>query len=93
MSETLKQWLDSRVLTMEAVTEEFPAEMKPEHAGVYWVEYTNGAGESDDGWCVWDGRRWAIACYTIEAALRWCTAGVYQNKRWRGLRHEAQPQA
>ena len=95
MDNDLKQWLASRSLTMDAVTDLHTPAQLPVKEGVYWVEFgTNGRGNigprTAAGWCWWNGTFWGITVSRPWMARDFSvTPGMFQGKYWRGLCNEA----
>ena len=94
MESELQQWLASRGLTMEAVTDLHTPNQLPVKEGVYLVEFRTNGGDigpyTASGWCYWNGTFWGITVSRTWMAKDFSAKpGLFQAKAWRGLRNEA----
>ena len=93
MESELQQWLASRGLTMEAVTELHPPSQLPVKEGVWWVEFHTSNGDigapTASGWCYYNGTFWGVTVSRPWMAKDLATRpGLFQAKYWRGLKNE-----
>lgn len=67
------------------MTHWFSAKQKPVRSGVYMTRL-GPKYHPWDGWCHWNGKRWAAAQGTARAAshYRYTASGV-QDRQWRGV--------